>query len=164
MKETAALLQGAPQPQAAPEHQAPQAEKPETKKQRLARYRAERKALESGHCSIIKADAYYPSTQKCSSCDTHYKVSAGKNLPLGTTEWTCQACGVHHHRDINAAENLRLHAVNMLDSMGEEVFVGGCLIPSDPVRSIGATRDPREAIEQIFDEAEAAIAAAALAA
>jgi IS605 OrfB family transposase len=45
-------------------------------------------------------------TQTCSSCglkpDSRPKGIAG----LGIREWTCDACGAHHDRDINAARNI----------------------------------------------------------
>ena len=45
-------------------------------------------------------------SQTCSSCgakpDSRPKGIAG----LGIREWTCDACGAHHDRDINAARNI----------------------------------------------------------
>lgn len=45
-------------------------------------------------------------SQTCSSCgakpDSRPKGIAG----LGIREWTCDSCGEHHDRDINAAKNI----------------------------------------------------------
>lgn len=51
--------------------------------------------------TIIVADRWYPSSKTCSACNVVY---AG--LSLGERTWTCDACGVTHDRDENAALNL----------------------------------------------------------
>ena len=43
----------------------------------------------------------FPSSQLCSSCG----LSSGKK-PLSVREWTCEDCGTHHDRDINASINI----------------------------------------------------------
>lgn len=60
------------------------------------------KARHSQHCSVVLADPYYPSTQKCSGCDA---IPVNK-IKLGVTSWTCASCGDTHDRDHNAAKNL----------------------------------------------------------
>lgn len=50
---------------------------------------------------FIQADRFYPSSKTCSSCGT-----IQSSLPLNIREWTCDICGSHHDRDINAAKNL----------------------------------------------------------
>lgn len=47
------------------------------------------------------ADRFYPSSKTCSACG-HIM----DKLPLHIREWACPACGVHHDRDGNAAQNL----------------------------------------------------------
>ena len=50
---------------------------------------------------IIKVSRWFPSSQICSSC----KMNSGKK-PLHVREWTCESCGVHHDRDLNASMNI----------------------------------------------------------
>lgn len=50
---------------------------------------------------ILQVDRFYPSSKTCSSCGT-----IQSSLPLNIREWTCDACGTTHDRDINAARNL----------------------------------------------------------
>jgi putative transposase len=51
--------------------------------------------------TLVIADKWFPSSQRCSECG-HID---GKK-PLDVREWTCSECGAHHNRDINAAKNL----------------------------------------------------------
>ena len=50
---------------------------------------------------IIQISRWFPSSQLCSHCG----VSSGKK-PLSIREWTCEKCGTHHDRDINASLNI----------------------------------------------------------
>ena len=50
---------------------------------------------------IIQISRWFPSSQLCSSCG----FSSGKK-PLSIREWTCESCGSHHDRDINASINI----------------------------------------------------------
>ncbi len=51
--------------------------------------------------TLVIADKWFPSSQRCSECG---HVDGKK--PLGVRDWTCSECGAHHDRDINAAKNL----------------------------------------------------------
>lgn len=51
--------------------------------------------------TFIQIDRFYPSSQKCNNCG--YQKN---DLTLKIREWTCPQCGIHHHRDINAAKNI----------------------------------------------------------
>ena len=50
---------------------------------------------------IVTISRWFPSSQLCSSCG----VSSGKK-GLSIREWTCESCGTHHDRDINASLNI----------------------------------------------------------
>ena len=50
---------------------------------------------------IVTISRWFPSSQLCSSCG----VNSGKKA-LSIREWTCENCGTHHDRDINASLNI----------------------------------------------------------
>ena len=50
---------------------------------------------------IVTISRWFPSSQLCSSCG----VNSGKKT-LSIREWTCESCGTHHDRDINASLNI----------------------------------------------------------
>lgn len=50
---------------------------------------------------IVTISRWLQSSQLCSSCGE----SSGKK-PLSIREWTCDSCGTHHDRDINASLNI----------------------------------------------------------
>ena len=50
---------------------------------------------------IVQISRWFPSSQLCSTCG----FSSGKK-PLSIREWTCESCGTHHDRDINASVNI----------------------------------------------------------
>ncbi|MCS4198142.1 RNA-guided endonuclease InsQ/TnpB family protein [Salinibacter ruber] len=51
--------------------------------------------------TLVIADKWFPSSQRCSECG---HVDGKK--PLDVRNWTCDECGTCHDRDINAAKNL----------------------------------------------------------
>jgi putative transposase len=51
--------------------------------------------------TLVKIDRWFPSSKRCGSCG--YIV---EKLPLNVREWDCPKCGIHHDRDINAAQNI----------------------------------------------------------
>ena len=57
---------------------------------------------------IIQISKFAATTKVCSCCG--YKT---KSIPLSIREWTCPECGTHHDRDVNAARNILLQAVNL---------------------------------------------------
>ena len=64
---------------------------------------------------LIQIDRFYPSSKSCSEC--HY---INDNLTLKDRKWSCQSCGTHHDRDINAAKNILKQGINILSGSGTE--------------------------------------------
>lgn len=56
---------------------------------------------------VVTVPRFYPSSKLCSGCNTKTKV-----MPLSVRSWTCEVCGEHHDRDVNAAINIRKYAVS----------------------------------------------------
>ncbi|MEV8596190.1 RNA-guided endonuclease TnpB family protein [Streptomyces sp. NPDC052012] len=50
---------------------------------------------------LVVVDRWFPSSKLCGACGT---IAA--KMPLNVREWTCDACGAVHDRDVNAARNL----------------------------------------------------------
>jgi putative transposase len=59
---------------------------------------------------VVQIDRFYPSSQLCSVCGVK-----NPGLRLEDREWTCQNCGMHHDRDINAARNIHAEALRLLN-------------------------------------------------
>lgn len=60
---------------------------------------------------LVIVPPHYTS-QECSNC--HY--NSGKKM-LDIREWTCDNCGIHHDRDINAAKNILTKGLKILQTM-----------------------------------------------
>ena len=58
---------------------------------------------------VIKISRWFPSSQICSNC----KANSGKK-PLHIREWTCESCGTHHDRDLNASLNILNEGLKIL--------------------------------------------------
>ena len=74
------------------------------------RRQLEYKALWRGR-EIIFVDRFYPSSKTCSNCG-----SVASKMPLSVREWQCPSCGAIHDRDLNAARNLELFAMNHMEN------------------------------------------------
>ena len=70
------------------------------------RRQIEYKALLYGR-RVVVVPRFYPSSKLCNRCGTKTK-----SMPLSVREWTCEKCGVSHHRDTNAAINLQVYAAS----------------------------------------------------
>jgi putative transposase len=70
---------------------------------------------------VVMVDRWFPSSKTCSDCG---HVRAG--LTLSEREWSCDACGVIHDRDRNAAINLKNFAANLCGDTAEFSAVTAC--------------------------------------
>ena len=70
----------------------------------MVEYKCERYGKE-----FVQIDQWYPSSQICSHCNH----KDGKKA-LSVREWTCNNCGTHHDRDINAAINIKNKGLEMI--------------------------------------------------
>ena len=58
---------------------------------------------------IVTISRWFPSSQLCSNCG----FNSGKK-PLHVRKWTCEQCGVHHDRDLNASLNILHEGLKLL--------------------------------------------------
>jgi putative transposase len=58
---------------------------------------------------LIVTGRFCPGSKTCSACG---RLAA--SMPLNVREWTCEACGTRHDRDINAAVNIRAAGLAVL--------------------------------------------------
>jgi len=71
------------------------------------RRQLEYKAPENG-AEIVVADRWFASSKICNECGER----TNQLTSLQIRKWTCENCGASHHRDINAAINLKNYAVS----------------------------------------------------
>jgi putative transposase len=64
-----------------------------------------------GKC-VQRVDRFFPSSQMCITCGFQWPGTKD----LGVRAWTCQACGTHHDRDINAAQNILAEGLRLLSA------------------------------------------------
>lgn len=63
--------------------------------------------------TVQKIDRWFPSSKLC-DCGHVYK-----ELTLRDREWTCPVCGLHHDRDLHAANNILRQGIASLGSPGK---------------------------------------------
>lgn len=80
---------------------------------------------------VLKIDQWAPSSKRCSVCG--HKMD---EMPLNVREWDCPECKTHHDRDINAAQNIRLYAL--------DEFHSGENIAGEPVDSLPMGRGMKQ--------------------
>ncbi|MEG4516971.1 MULTISPECIES: RNA-guided endonuclease TnpB family protein [unclassified Microcoleus] len=64
---------------------------------------------ESEGKQYVEIDRWFPSSKTCHVC-----LNRVDNLTLDVRAWSCQHCGTHHDRDVNAALNIRNEALRIL--------------------------------------------------
>jgi putative transposase len=62
---------------------------------------------------FIKIDRFFPSSKTC-----HVDGFVNKNMDLSVRNWACPKCGTNHDRDINAAKNILIQGINILNNSG----------------------------------------------
>ena len=72
------------------------------------RYKLERQGKR-----LISISRYEPTTRTCSVCG-----SVRDQIPLRVKAWTCPQCGAVHHKEINAAKNIK--AQGLAQYFGEQ--------------------------------------------
>jgi len=81
--------------------------------------------------TLVKIDKWYPSSKRCFDCG-HLLDS----LSLETRHWVCPECGVAHDRDVNAARNIHVAGLAIVEACGEAVRPGAVKAkPGKPLRS-----------------------------
>lgn len=70
----------------------------------MLKYKAESEGKQ-----YIEIDRWFPSSKTCHVC-----LNRVDNLTLDVRAWTCEHCGTHHDRDVNAAINIRNEALRIL--------------------------------------------------
>ncbi len=87
---------------------------------------------------LVKADPFYPSTKRCSSC------GGMKEMPLSERTYSCPSCGLVMDRDLNAARNLARVAASSAETenaCGGERFMpqGRCSSVNQEPSIVGVT-------------------------
>ncbi len=59
--------------------------------------------------TVIAVDRWFASSRRCSACGAYRD-----GLGLDARRWRCEACGVEHDRDVNAAQNIEAEGLRML--------------------------------------------------
>lgn len=68
--------------------------------------------------TLVVADKWFPSSKTCNVCGVKTKHLSSLHI----RRWICENCGTPHHRDINAAINLKNHAVSSTVSACGEFY------------------------------------------
>ncbi|MET7746606.1 RNA-guided endonuclease TnpB family protein [Streptomyces sp. NPDC005385] len=87
--------------------------------------------------TFTRVDRFFPSSQLCSVCG----VKDGPKS-LDVREWTCQACGTVHDRDVNAARNIRTEGLKVAAGQAETQNARGARVRPVLVPAPRATPAP----------------------
>ncbi|MBV9389983.1 MAG: transposase [Chroococcidiopsidaceae cyanobacterium CP_BM_ER_R8_30] len=85
--------------------------------------------------NLVKIDRWFPSSKRCGECG-----HIVEKLPLNIREWDCPSCGIHHDRDLNAANNIL--------AAGLAVNVCGANVRPNSQQTEGQLRNPRKGKKQ----------------
>ena len=69
--------------------------------------------------TVAKVGRFYPSSKACSACG-----HVLEELPLSARKWRCPACGAEHDRDVNAAVNILVEGLRVLEEQGTAGLAG----------------------------------------
>ena len=94
---------------------------------RLLQEKAERH-----HRQVVKVGRWFPSSRLCSHCG----LNSGRK-PLQVRAWTCEACGVTHDRDTNAALNILIEGRKVAAGLAETQNACGADVRPGPVPAVG---------------------------
>lgn len=84
---------------------------------------------------LVKIDRWFPSSKRCGNCG-----HIVEKMPLNVREWECPKCGVHHDRDLNAAQNIL--------AAGLAVVVCGANVRPNKQKVEGQLRNTRKGQKQ----------------
>jgi putative transposase len=86
---------------------------------------------------LVVADRFYPSSKTCSACGwVRAKLSLAERI------FTCEACGLQLHRDLNAAHNLAKLAQHVAQSGWETQNARGADRKPQPAGRVAVKRKP----------------------
>jgi putative transposase len=70
--------------------------------------------------TYVEVDRFFASSKTCHVC-----LNRVDSLPLDVRQWTCQHCGSHHDRDVNAAKCIKNEALRILSLGTSDTACGG---------------------------------------
>ena len=98
----------------------------------------EQKAKDTG-THFSRVDRWEPTTKRCHVCGY-----INNDITLDTREWTCPNCGTHHDRDVNAAINIKNHAVEQTQRIVKEEPLDEAIIAKQLPQVVGKVRPAKK--------------------
>lgn len=100
----------------------------------------EQKAKDTG-THFSRVDRWEPTTKRCHACGY-----INNDITLDTREWTCPNCGTHHDRDVNAAINIKNHAVEQTQRIVKEEPLDEAIIAKQLPQVVGKVRPAKKGL------------------
>ena len=100
----------------------------------------EQKAKDTG-THFSRVDRWEPTTKRCHVCGY-----INNDITLDTREWTCPNCGTHHDRDVNAAINIKNHAVEQTQRIVKEEPLNEAIIAKQLPQVVGKVRPAKKGL------------------